>query len=178
MEGRLLRIKEFIWSLGWKDWKKLFLVFLLLTVIIIAIGSSVPMSSERSTELIEDLESLLPDPSAQPIFSNNFGIAAMMFTPIIGMLIGFFALFNTGVFISAMGTSLEIPGTVLLLALLIFPFAWLEFISYAIAMTQGVFLIIGLIRKNFRRELIRTGILLAAVFIMLLAGAFIEVLFI
>ncbi|MFQ6135356.1 MAG: stage II sporulation protein M [Nitrososphaerales archaeon] len=178
MEDQPQRIREFIGNLEWRRWKQVFLLFLLLTITVIAIGSSTTLSVEEGSELLEEFESRLPQSTTQPIFTNNFVIAVLMFVPGLGPAAGVLILYTTGVVIAATGLSVNLPGILLLLALLLLPFAWLEFISYSIAMTQSVFLVVGFVRRSVKRELVRTGLLLIVVFAMLLAGAFIEALFI
>lgn len=178
MEDQPKGIREFIKNLEWRRWKRVFLFFLLLTIIVISIGSSTTLSEDEGSELLEDLESRLPEPTTQPIFTNNFAIAVLMFAPVLGPVIGIIILYTTGVVIAAAAASVNLPGILLILALLLLPFTWLEFISYSIAMTQSVFLIKGLFRKSVKKELARTGLLLIIVFAMLLTGAFVEMLFI
>ncbi len=174
MEDQSVGIKARIRNLGWGQWKWLFLMNLLFVIIVIAIGTSTPLSTSEGEEILEGFESSLPDIATTPIFFNNFLIAVIMFIPVFGPTIGTIILHTTGVVIAAAGMSADIPGILLLLGLLIFPFAWLEFISYSIAITQSIFLIIGLLRKHFKKELVRTAFLILTVFVMLFVAAFIE----
>jgi len=174
MEDQSVGIKARIRSLGWRQWKWLFLVNLLFVIIVIAIGSSSPLSAIEGEEILENFESSLPDIATTPIFINNFLIAVIMFIPVLGPTIGTIILHTTGVVIAATAMSVNLPGVLLLLSLLIFPFAWLEFISYSIAITQSIFLVIGLLRSRFKNELFRTVFLILTVFVMLFVAAFIE----
>jgi hypothetical protein len=167
-------IIDFINRFEWRRWKRVFLIFIVITLVTISIGSLTPLSEEESSELVEELESRLPEASTQPIFVNNFLIAVLMFIPALGVVSGVFIIYSTGIVISAIGTSLELPGILLIFSLLFLPFTWLEFISYSVAMTQSVFIIIGLINHNLKKELVRTVFLIFSVFVLLLAGAFIE----
>jgi len=152
----------------------LFVANLLLVIIVIAIGSFSPLSTSESEDILEGFESSLPEIATEPIFANNFLIAAIMFIPVLGPIIGIIILHTTGVVIAASGMSVNLPGILLLLGLLVFPFAWLEFISYSIAITQSIFLVIGLLRGRFKNELFRTAFLILTVFVMLFVAAFIE----
>lgn len=173
------RIREFVRSLGWRRWRQTFLLFLLLTVVTISIGSSATLSKEESSRIQENLEKNLPkNPTPSNIFTNNFTIASIMLIPGLGIIAGAFVLYNTGLAIAATGLSVNLHGVILMLALLLLPFTWLEFISYSAAMTQSIFLTVGLARRQFRRELIRTAILLTLILTMLLSAAIIEILFI
>ncbi len=174
MEDQSVGLKDKIRSLGWRQWKWLFLMNLLFVIIIIAIGSSSSLNTSEGEEILESFESNLPDIATTPIFINNFLIAVIMFIPFLGPLMGTIILHTTGVVIAATAMSVNLSGVWLLLGLLIFPFAWLEFISYSIAITQSIFLVIGLLRSRFKNELFRTAFLILTVFVMLFAAAFIE----
>jgi hypothetical protein len=168
-------ILDFVNNFEWSKWKRLFLIFLIITVIIIFIGSSTPLSEEESSQLVEELENRLPAVSTHPIFINNFLISVLMFIPALGVASGLFIIYSTGIAISAIGSSMDLPGFLLFLSLLFLPFTWLEFIAYSLAMTQSVFIILGIINHAFKKELKRTAFLLLIVFFLLLSGAFIEV---
>ncbi len=174
MFERINDIAEFIRKMEWREWRRVFLLFLFLIIIVIATGSSMPLNEEEASVFLELMESGLPEPGIQTIFTHNFAIAALMFTPAYGLLVGVITSYNTGLAIAAIGLSINFSGILLLLTMFLLPFTWLEFISYSIAMTQSVYLIIALVRRNIIKELMRTGILLAMVFLMLLIGAFIE----
>ena len=174
MEDQSVGLKDKIRSLGWRQWKWLFLMNLLFVIIIIAIGSSSSLNTSEGEEILESFESNLPDIATTPIFINNFLIAVIMFIPFLGPLMGTIILHTTGVVIAATAMSVNLSGVRLLLGLLIFPFAWLEFISYSIAITQSIFLVIGLLRGRFKNELFRTAFLILTVFLMLFIAAFIE----
>lgn len=174
MEEQSRGIMANIRNFGWRQWKRVFFLMLLFVIIIIAIGSSSPLSENQSSDILREFENNLPEIDTQPIFSNNFIIALIMIIPIFGLAIGVIVLHSTGIIIAATGMSVDIPGILLLLSLLVFPFSWLEFLSYAAAMTQSVFLVLGLFRKHFKNELIRTAFLLITIFVMLFVAAFIE----
>ncbi|MFC1754148.1 stage II sporulation protein M [Thermoproteota archaeon] len=174
MEEQSPGIMVNIRNLSWRQWKRVFLLMLLFVLIMIAIGSSSPLSENQSSDILREFENNLPEIDTQPIFTNNFIIASIMVIPIFGIAIGVMILYTTGVIIAATGMSVNIPGILLLLSLLVFPFSWLEFLSYAAAMTQSIFLVLGLFRKHLKKELIRTAFLLITIFIMLFVAAFIE----
>lgn len=164
----------------WRFWRRIFLAFLLLTVIVILVGSTVPLSGQELADIQKNLENTLPkSPDTFFIFRNNFGIASLMFVPILGPIAGVIVLFDTGLAISSLAQPSNLPGFLIFLGLLILPFSWLEFVSYSAAMTQSILLTFRLIRRQgVRNELIRTGIIWAAVLVVLLTSAFIETLFI
>jgi len=172
-------IRALIANLGWRGWRRVFLVFLILIVMIISLGSSTNLSREEGSKIREEVEKRISErANPQGIFTNNFAIAMLLFTPGIGPVIGLLVLHNTGVAIAATAVSENIPGLLIVMGLMLLPFTWLEFMAYSTAMTQSVFLTLGLLRRSLRRELVRTGILILIVFATLSLAALIEVLFI
>ncbi len=173
-------IRSFLARFDWRVWKRTFIIFLLLTLILIAVGSLVTLSSEQMAEIQKNLERMLPEsPDALFIFRNNFSIASLMLVPGLGVALGLIILFDTGLAISVLAGPTSVPAILIFLALLILPFSWLEFIAYSSAMTQSVLLATALLRRRgVKKELMRTGIIWAGIFVVLLAAAFIEALFI
>lgn len=174
MKEKIIEIITNIRNLGWRQWKRVFLLMLIFVIIVIAIGSSSSLSINQSSDILREFENNLPEIDTNPIFANNFLISSIMFIPLFGLVIGVIILHTTGVVIAATGMSVDIPGIFLLLSLLVFPFSWLEFISYAAAMTQSIFILLGIFRRFIIKEMFRTVILLSATFIMLFIAAFIE----
>lgn len=174
MKEKIPEIIVNIRNIGWRQWKRVFFLMLLFVIIVIAIGSSSSLSVNQSSDILREFENNLPEINTKPIFANNFLISLLMFIPIFGLVIGVIILHTTGVVIAATGMAVDIPGIFLLLSLLVFPFSWLEFISYAAAMTQSIFLILGVFRRCITKEMFRTVILLIVTFIILFIAAFIE----
>ena len=164
--------------LKWRDWISLFKIFLILTLGLIAIGASISLSKEAGSNLVDVWKGQLPEISALTILINNLRIAYLMMIPVIGIPIAAYALFNTGLVISAQAASAGVSGLFVFPVLLIFPFSWLEFFAYSAAMTQGIFLLLGLVRRRFRVEAVRTGVVAAIIFVLLLIGSLVEILFI
>ncbi|MCL4435903.1 MAG: stage II sporulation protein M [Thaumarchaeota archaeon] len=173
-------IRGFLARFDWRIWKRVFITFLLLTLVIIAVGSTMTLSGQQINEIQQNLERMLPkSPDALFIFRNNFSIASLMLVPGLGVAAGLFILFDTGLAITTLATPTNIPGILIFLGLLILPFSWLEFFAYSSAMTQSVLLTLALVRRRgVKKELIRTGIVWAGMFVVLLAAALIEALFI
>jgi uncharacterized membrane protein SpoIIM required for sporulation len=102
-----------------------------------------------------------------------------MLVPVLGVAAGLIILFDTGLAITTLAQPTNIPGVLIFLGLLVLPFSWLEFFAYSAAMTQSVLLTVALLRRrNVKKELIRTGLVWSGMFVVLLAAAFIEALFI
>jgi hypothetical protein len=172
--------RGFIARFEWRLWRHIFIIFLLITIITIVVGALQPLSDTEATDIQKNFDQILNQtPDALFILRNNFGIASLMLIPVLGPVVGVFVLHNTGLAISAVSYSADLPGILVFLGLLLLPFSWLEFISYSAAMTQSVFLMLALFqRRGVRKELTRTGLIWAAIFAMLIAGAIIEMLFV
>jgi Stage II sporulation protein M len=152
------------------------LVFLLTLLVTIA-GTLTPLSSQDANQINQELDQVRQNISVQNIFGNNLMICLIMFIPIIGPIFGFAVLYNTGVAISAQSmlpAAQGVPAAVLLLALFIFPFTWMEFISYSTGLAESVWLIRRFMTHNGRREIKNAAILIAIVAVILLAAAAIE----
>jgi hypothetical protein len=67
-----------------------------------------------------------------------------------------------------------VPALPIFLLLFLFPFTWLEFFAYSIALTESVWLIRRIVQRRAVSELRSTGILIAVCASLLLAGAIIE----
>ncbi|MBK5133687.1 hypothetical protein JJE00_04570, partial [Candidatus Bathyarchaeota archaeon] len=77
------------------------IAILTIAVLITALGMLIPTSQQEAefinNNLNQTVNSLTQDGGiVQFIFGNNFMICLLMFIPIIGPLLGFYALFNTG----------------------------------------------------------------------------------
>jgi uncharacterized membrane protein SpoIIM required for sporulation len=112
------------------------------------------------------------------IFENNFRIDVIMFIPVVGPILGSYALYNTGVAINAESDSpnntSHLPGIVLLFLLFIFPDTWLEFIAYSTSFAASIWLTWSIIRHRGRREITATAKFIVICAGLLLLGAFIE----
>lgn len=161
----------------------LIVVFFILAVVVTTIGALQPISQADATSINNELNQLRSNISIQYIFGNNLFICLLMFVPIVGWIFGFAALYNTGVVIAAesMAPSAHgAPPLFLFFTLFIFPFTWLEFISYSIGLSEGFWLMLRGIQSqtnvkiSFKRELRNLSTLITIVTLLLLAGAAIE----
>lgn len=149
-------------------------VFFVAVIVTIA-GTMAPLTTSEADSRKKELDELRGSVSTQFIFGNNMMICLVMFVPIIGPAFGTYALYNTGVVIKAESmTSLQITPAVLFLSLFIFPFTWLEFISYSIAAAASIWLTWRLIQRKGRHEIVRTCTFIAICAVLLLVGAIIE----
>lgn len=173
----------FIWSSSKTRRIITILVFFAVAILVTCIGAVQTLSQQEANQINTDLEQLRNNISIQYIFGNNLFICLMMFIPVVGWVIGFWVLYNTGVVIAAqsMTTSAQgIPPLLLFFLLFIFPFAWLEFIAYSTGFAESFWLTIRAIQSfakkgiSFKRELKNASTLITIVTIMLLVAAIIE----
>lgn len=142
-----------------------------------SIGTITPLSRQDANQINQEVTKLRDNVSVQYIFGNNLLICLIMFVPIIGPIFGLYALYNTGVSIEAQiiaGSTTGVPAILAFLVLFIFPFTWLEFISYSTGLAESVWLIRRSMQGLGRKEIKNAAVLIAIVAILLLIGAAIE----
>jgi len=101
-----------------------------------------------------------------------------MLIPGLGLILGPYVLYNTGLVFSASGLVNNVSGVTLFLATTILPFFWLEFIAYAASITQNLYLIWAIKSKILRYELRNLAYTIIGIAAPLLLGAWIEMIFI
>jgi hypothetical protein len=153
-------------------------IVLLIAVLLTVIGSLVPLNPQDAKKITDDLNQTLTTNRAngtltEVIFLNNFSITLLMFIPIIGPLLGFLILFDTGVGLGAVANVQGYSPLLALAVLAVTPIFWLEFASYSIGITESIWLFRRLLQRRWR-ELKYTGILIGICAILLLIGAVIE----
>ncbi|MEM3704227.1 MAG: stage II sporulation protein M [Candidatus Bathyarchaeia archaeon] len=157
------------------------IVFFFISLILAIAGALTPISAEEANKRNEDLKQirdLVSDAGATFIFGNNFMLCLSFFIPILGLCLGCYVLYNTGLVIAAESIGLGVSPLLNFLLLLVFPFAWLEFLAYSAALAQSVWLTWCIIKRKGRKELVNTCIMIAICAVILLAAAFIEMFFI
>jgi len=110
------------------------------------------------------------------IFINNAKIALGMFVPLLGVGLGIFSGFSTGMVFNAIAATSANLNDVSPLLILITPFGLMEIVVYGLAISRSGMLFYFLIKKrNYWREyLLSTFIEIGIVAILLLSGAIIE----
>jgi hypothetical protein len=123
---------------------------------------------------------LIPD-----IFINNFSLCLLMFIPLAGLGIGLLILFSTGMAFRAVieiqaanglssATTGNIDPTTAILALVLIGAVFLlEYVSYAIAMTESVWLFRRILQKRWG-ELKIAAAVIGIVALLLIIGAVVE----
>jgi hypothetical protein len=172
-------------------------IYCIILVFIIAIlltvgGALVPLSYQDSKEIADSLNQTLAENTASgslapAIFVNNFSLCLLMFIPLVGALIGFFILFNSGIAIGAIArvqtssaapaaaaANIDLTTAILVLAVGALVFL-LEFVSYSIGISESIWLFRRLTQRRWR-ELKATAILVGIVALLLGIGAVVETL--
>ena len=158
--------------------------FFFLAIVITVAGILTPLSNEDINTLGEGLEETRENIQSLPelqqvssIFGNNFMICLVGFVPIAGPIFEFYALYSTGVVISAYAAydeSIQASPLLLFLLLFIFPFTWLEFLAYSTAIAESFWLIWRIIQHKWKTEIKNACILISICAMMLLVAAIIE----
>lgn len=154
-------------------------IILVIALLVTALGMLVPINQEEAELINNNLNQTVSSLSqeggiVQFIFGNNFMICLLMFIPIIGPLLGFYALFNTGIVINAISITEGYPPALVFIALFLTPVAWIEYTAYSTAISESVWLFKRLIQKRGRKELKITSIFVSICAVLLLLGAIVE----
>ena len=155
------------------------IAILTIAVLITALGMLIPTSQQEAefinNNLNQTVNSLTQDGRiVQFIFGNNFMICLLMFIPIIGPLLGFYALFNTGTVINAIAIAEGYPSGLVFIALFLTPVAWIEYAAYSTAISESIWLFRRILQKQTWKELRNTSIFISICGVLLLIGAIIE----
>ncbi len=160
-------------------WRRLFFFVLVGLVLIVLIGSAVPLDEVQAREVLKQAQDIIPETiTTQAIFLNNVRAALIIMIPGVGAILGGIIIYSTGLVFGAAGETLGIFGPGLILLVGLTPFFWLEFLAYSASMTQSLYVGYGIYRGGVRMEAIRTVLLVFFVILSLLLGAFLEILFI
>ncbi len=165
------------------------LFILILAVVATLAGMLVPLSPEEAQMISDQLNRTITENTAQgtlisTIFLNNFSLCLLMFIPLAGLVIGLFILFSTGMAFRAVfdmqaasGISSATPeiqiSTALLVLVLVAATFLLEYVSYAIGMTESVWLFRRLLHRRWS-ELKSALKLIGLVALLLIIGALVE----
>jgi uncharacterized membrane protein SpoIIM required for sporulation len=155
-------------------------VFFLAAVSVSAIGSLMPLTTEEANDIntglnqtANALDSLPALNQVSFIFGNNFMLCLLAFIPFFGALWEFYVMLSTGVAIAAISYG-QVNPLAALFSLFIFPFTWLEFLAYSIAITESFWLFWRLIHKKGKTEIKNASILISISAVLLLVAAIIE----
>ena len=154
------------------------IIILVIAVFLLVIGSLVRLSPQEAKQLTNNLNQTVTSNRAsgtlaEHIFLHNLSICLLEFVPVIGPLFGLLSFFATGIGISAIASVKGYHSLSVLLTLAIYPFTWLEFASYSIAITESIWLLRRLLQGRWR-QLKNTAILIGLCAVLLFIAAIIE----
>lgn len=154
------------------------LFILVLSIVVTIVGTFVPLSTEEAKMIADQVNSTITENRdiaslTAVIFVNNFSICLLMFIPIVGPILGFSILFTTGTALGAISMVQGYPIWISLLALMITPIFWLEFVSYSLGISESIWLFRRLLQRRWR-ELKWTAISIGIVAALLAIGAVVE----
>lgn len=150
-------------------------LFLAVSLIATLIGTMAPVATSEAEETYGEFEEALKHISTTPyIFGNNFMHCLIMFAPAAGPAYGLFIMYATGVTLKMFAVAKGADVFTAFLGIFLFPFAWMEYAAYALAMSQSVWLLRNLLKRRARQELVRTCVWITVCAIILLSAAVME----
>lgn len=152
-----------------------------LCVLVTALGAVSRVSPEEAQEMnriLNEMRESFEVLGPLAIFSSNFINALIMFIPIIGSARGLIVLYTTGRFIAGFGLLGGVNPLLLFIALFAFPFTWMEYVSYSLAISESIILTYSIIKRKLKREIRTTLITIAICAAVLLLAAWIESFFV
>jgi predicted small secreted protein len=156
-------------------------VVVLVCFAVSALGAVSKVELSEAQQIDQDvggMRDLLAYGGVQMIFGNNLMYDLLMFIPFLGPFFGSYVLYSTGRVIAAVGLLYGRNPLVLFVSLFVYPFAWMEYIAYAMAISESLWLVYMATKHRFRAELTNAAKVIAICAIVLLVSAFIEVILI
>jgi len=147
------------------------IVFVIL-ITITFVGTNSQIDPSEAGSIVEEMEKIVP--SLQLIFGNNFMHCLIMFTPVLGPIYAGYVLYSTGRVLAAFGCVEGISPNLLFVVTFLLPHAWLEYLAYALAVSQNIWLVLMARRHQFRAELKNLYKMVTVCALILLLAAFIE----
>jgi hypothetical protein len=152
----------------------LFTLGIVFFVTLFYIGYLVKLDKSFSEELSKNFKHQIRDIDELGIFFNNVKIALSMFIPIVGIIVGSFSAFSTGLVFNSI---MNLSGVENFNPLIVFltPFGILELMSYGLALSRGGILFYEITKKIItKRSLMYLFLDISLVCLMLFIGAIIE----
>lgn len=156
---------------------RLFYLTIGIVVFIIAysIGAATDLNRTEAENLRQQFNEQVKDIDQNGIFMNNLRISLGMFIPALGIGLGIFSGFSTGLIFNVIAESSPFLNNISPLVILITPFGIMEVFAYGLAMSRSGMLIYQLVKKKQLREHIIPSIIeIVIVIAILLIGATIE----
>jgi uncharacterized membrane protein SpoIIM required for sporulation len=144
-------------------------------IIAYSIGAATDLNRTEAENLRQQFNEQVKDIDLNGIFMNNLRISLGMFIPALGIGLGIFSGFSTGLIFNVIAESSPLLNNISPLVILITPFGIMEVFAYGLAMSRSGMLIYQLIKKKQLREQIIPSIIeIVIVIVVLLIGATIE----
>ena len=156
---------------------RLFYLTIGMVVFIIAysIGAATDLNRTEAENLRQQFNEQVKEIDQNGIFMNNLRISLGMFIPALGIGLGIFSGFSTGLIFNVIAESSPLLNNISPLVILITPFGIMEVFAYGLAMSRSGMLIYQLVKKKQLREHIIPSIIeIVIVIAVLLIGATIE----
>jgi uncharacterized BrkB/YihY/UPF0761 family membrane protein len=158
---------------------KLRLLYLVIGIVVFIIayfiGAGTDIGKNETENLRDQFNKQVKDIDQNGIFVNNLRISLGMFIPVLGMGLGIFSGFSTGLIFNVIAESSPLLNNISPLLILVTPFGVMEVFAYGLAMSRSGMLTYQIIKKKQWREyIIPTIIEIGIVITVLLIGATIE----
>ena len=158
---------------------KLRLLYLVIGIVVFVIayfiGAGTDLGKNETENLRDQFDKQVKDIDQNGIFVNNLRISLGMFIPVLGMGLGIFSGFSTGLMFNVIADSSPLLNNISPLLILVTPFGVMEVFAYGLAMSRSGMLTYQIIKKKQWREyIIPTIIEIGIVITVLSIGAAIE----
>lgn len=157
-------------------WRLFYLTIgMIVFIIAYSIGAATDLNRTEAENLRQQFNEQVKDIDQNGIFMNNLRISLGMFIPALGIGLGIFSGFSTGLIFNVIAESSPLLNNISPLVILITPFGIMEVFAYGLAMSRSGMLIYQLVKKKQLREHIIPSIIeIVIVIAVLLIGATIE----
>jgi hypothetical protein len=130
-----------------------YVISFVIELVIFFTAVSYPVPSSRLPELQQEARNILGYAQTQSnaslvglIFANNIKVALLEMVPVFGILVFGGVIFETGQVLQVASSSVNVPATIIGASLFLFPFAFLELFSYAVAVVSGNMLVFSALK--------------------------------
>ncbi|MBA3977047.1 MAG: stage II sporulation protein M [Nitrosopumilus sp.] len=138
------------------------------------LGFSIKLDKSFSEELSKNFKNQIQGIDEIGIFLNNYKIALVMFIPVIGIVVGSFSAFSTGLIFNSI-VNLSNVNFANPLIVFLTPFGILELVSYGLAISRGGIFLFEILKKSIsKKSILYLFVEIGLVSIMLFVGALIE----
>lgn len=154
----------------------LFFIFMGFFSVSYQIGALSQVSEDDTSQFLEEFNKLVDGIDGFGIFIHNLIIALPMFVPGFGVVWGLFSGWSTGFAFAAIVSSIPALSNFPPLAILyLSPFGIMELVAYSLGISRSYMIIYAILKnRSIKPQLLVTGIEIAIVFALLLAGGYLE----